>query len=342
MTIRTNGASQDAVTADDVAARAGVSRWTVARAFKKRASISTTSRARVMEAAEALGYVPDLSASSLASDRSNLVALLVDDFDNPHKLVMLERLTRILREAGYGTLLVNMLGEADAPEALLAASQRRVDAAVVIGTQFDDNIRKTALGAKRVKQLIIFARASTSPGTISIGCDDISAMTEITQHLLVKGYRRPLFLAGPNTESTRLMRKDTFLQVWQDARGNDSAPPVIHVPEYNMALAREYITDYLRAMTVPEYPDVIVCENDVLALGAIDALRHSLGLSVPKDVAVTGFDDVPLASSPAYDLTTYRQPVTEMARALVTVLDKGGIDHANVFLQGRFVVRGSA
>lgn len=329
------------VTADDVAAKAGVSRWTVARAFKKDGVISDKARAKVVAAASALGYVPDLLAASLASDRSNLVALLVDDFDNPHKLVMLERLTRILREGGYGTLLLNMLGESDAPEALLTASQRRVDAAVVIGTQFDDSIRRTALGAKRVKQLIIFARASTSDGTISIGCDDVAAMTEITRHLLGRGFKRPLFLAGPDTESTRLMRKDTFLTVWTD--GNRGMPPdVIHVPEYSMALACEAVVKHLSDLSVPSRPDVIVCENDVLALGAIDALRHRLGLSVPADVAVTGFDDVPLAASPAYDLTTYRQPVTEMARALLRVLEDGGSEATDVFLPGRFVQRGSA
>lgn len=333
--------SLETVTADDVAARAGVSRWTVARAFKKDGVISDKARVKVLAAATELGYVPDLLAASLASDRSNLVALLVDDFDNPHKLVMLERLTRILRAAGYGTLLVNMLGESDAPEALLTASQRRVDAAVVIGTQFDDEIRRTALGAKRVKQLIIFARASTSPGTISIGCDDVAAMTEITRHLLTKGFVRPLFLAGPNTESTRLMRKDTFLNVWEQERG-EPRPQVIHVPEYSMALACDAVADHLVGKSVEMRPDVIVCENDVLALGAIDALRHRLGLAVPEDVAVTGFDDVPLAASPAYNLTTYRQPVTEMAKALVRVLDEGGRNATDVFLPGRFIKRGSA
>lgn len=333
--------SRETVTADDVALRAGVSRWTVARAFKKDGVISEKARAKVMAASAELGYVPDLLAASLASDRSNLVALLVDDFDNPHKLVMLERLTRILREAGYGTLLVNMLGESDAPEALLTASQRRVDAAVVIGTQFDEGIRRTALGAKRVKQLIIFARASTTPGTISIGCDDIAAMTEITRHLLGKGFKRPLFLAGPNTESTRLMRKDTFLSVWSEAHG---APPpsVIHVADYSMALACEAVTAHLSDLDAALRPDVIVCENDVLALGAIDALRHKLGLAVPAEVAVTGFDDVALAASPAYDLTTYRQPVTEMAHALVRVLDNGGRNATDVFLPGKFIKRGSA
>ncbi|MFQ8433899.1 LacI family DNA-binding transcriptional regulator, partial [Amaricoccus sp. W119] len=119
------------VTADEVAALAGVSRWTVARAFKKDASISAKSRRKVMEAAEQLGYVPDLLAASLASDRSNLVALMLDDFENPHKLVMLERLTRVLTRAGFGVLLVNMLDD-DASTALISASQRRVDASVVI------------------------------------------------------------------------------------------------------------------------------------------------------------------------------------------------------------------
>ena len=137
------------VTADDVARLAGVSRWTVNRAFKKDASISQKSREKVMRAAEHLGYVPDLLASSLASDRSNLVCLLIDDFANPHKLVMLERLTRYLRKSGWDTLLVNTSEEEDTSAALLNASQRRVDAAVLIGIQFTDRSLATALGARR-------------------------------------------------------------------------------------------------------------------------------------------------------------------------------------------------
>ena len=99
------------VTADDVATAAGVSRWTVGRAFRKDASISDKSRRKVMAAAKALGYSPDLLAASLASDRSNLVALLSDDFENPHSLIVLERVSRILRREGWGMLLVNMRGE---------------------------------------------------------------------------------------------------------------------------------------------------------------------------------------------------------------------------------------
>jgi DNA-binding LacI/PurR family transcriptional regulator len=328
------------VTADDVASRAGVSRWTVARAFKKDASISEKARAKVMEAAEALGYVPDLMAASLASDRSNLVALLVDDFDNPHKLVMLERLTRILRGEGIDTLLVNMLNAEEAPEALLAASQRRVDAAVVIGTQFDEPTLRMALGARRVKQLIIFARASRVPNTTSICCDDVGAMKEITAHVIERGYRRPLFLAGPNTESTRLMRKETFLQHWKDHVGGGD-PPVIHVEHYNMAEAYSGLLSGLKDGDPANRPDVILCENDVLALGAMDAIRHGLGLRIPEDIAVTGFDDIPLAGSPQYDLTTYRQPISAMVHALARILNGPRTTQHDIFLPGRFITRSS-
>lgn len=328
------------VTADEVAALAGVSRWTVARAFKKEGSISPKSRKRVMEAAEKLGYVPDLSAAALASDRSNLVALLVDDFDNPHKLVMLERLTRILREAGYGTLLVNMLGEHDAPDALLTASQRRVDAAVLIGTQFDESLRRTALGARRVKKVVVFARMGTDPDTLSIGCDDVAAMEEVTRHVLSRGYQKPLFLAGPDTESTRLFRKETFLRIWEAERGGPP-PPVIHARSYSPAHGRDCALSYIQTLLPDQRPDVILCENDVLALGAMDAVRGDLRLRVPQDIAITGFDDIPLASSPNYDLTTYRQPITDMVHALVRLLDSDGNAPLRTVLAGKFVPRGS-
>ncbi|MEJ1999702.1 MAG: LacI family DNA-binding transcriptional regulator, partial [Maritimibacter sp.] len=264
------------VTADDVAAAAGVSRWTVNRAFKKDASISAKARQKVLAAAEELGYVPDLLAASLASDRSNLVALLVDDFTNPHKLVMIERVTRILRQHGWGTLLVNMLGERDASTALLNASQRRVDAAILIGIQFNDAALATAFGARRVKKLIIFARSSQEPDTISICCDDVAAMSAITDFVLAKGHHTPLFLAGPDTESAHLRRKETFLAQWQEKRGLE--PEAISVPAYDSAQAFEAISAALSGRDRADLPDIIVCENDALAMGAIDAIRYRLGL----------------------------------------------------------------
>ena len=328
------------VTADDVAERAGVSRWTVNRAYRKEASISAKSRDKVMKAAEELGYVPDLLAASLATDRTNLVALLVDDFANPHKLVMMERLTRILRKNGYDTLLVNTSDDHDASAALLNASQRRVDAAVLIGVSFNDQSLETALGAKRVKKLIVFARMSGNEKTISFFCDDHAAMTAIAQHVYLSGYRNPLFIAGPQTHSAHLQRKETFLSLWQENTG--TRPAFTSVERYDPQLAYDLVTTLFAGKSKPDLPDVLVCENDALAMGAIDAIRYEFGLSVPNDIAVTGFDNLPQASSPHYELTTYRQPLSDMANALVDVLEgKAPSSKLNAF-HGELIIRKSA
>lgn len=329
-----------AVTADDVAAAVGVSRWTVNRAFRKDASISAKSREKVLAAAKRLGYVPDLHAASLASDRSNLVALLVDDFNNPHKLVMLERLTRVLRKNGWDTLLVNMVDEHDAPHALLNASQRRVDAAVLIGIQFNDEVIDTALGARRVKKLIVFARTSDNPNTISLCVDDVAAMTEMTEYVLASGYRRAMFLGGPATRSAHLRRKETFVDLWRNARGQDAEE--VSVPTYDPDLAFNAVVRTLKGRPRAVLPDIIVCENDALAMGTIDAIRHELGLRVPEDIAVTGFDDVPQAGSLNYQITTYRQPITAMAEKLVEMLNKPEDRSDHTSFLGRIVTRSSA
>lgn len=328
------------VTADDVAALAGVSRWTVNRAYRKDASISAKSRKKVMKAAESLGYVPDLLATSLATARTNLVALLVDDFANPHKLIMMERLTRILRENGYDTLLVNTSDEDDASAALLNASQRRVDAAILIGVSFNDQSLETALGAKKVKKLVVFARMSKNDNTISICCDDRAAMADLTQHVFSTGYRNPFFIAGPQTQSAHLQRKEIFLSQWEKTTG--TRPAFESVGRYDPELAYNLILKRFKNAPTSELPDVMVCENDALAMGAIDAIRYELGLRVPEDIAVTGFDDVPQASNPQYELTTYRQPLTNMANALVDILEgQKPSKQFNVFL-GNLIIRKSA
>ncbi|WP_108260007.1 LacI family DNA-binding transcriptional regulator [Mangrovicoccus ximenensis] len=328
------------ITADDVAAEAGVSRWTVNRAFKKDASISAKSREKVMRAAERLGYVPDLRAASLASDRSHLVALLVDDFANPHKLVMLETLTRVLRRAGWDTLLVNTLDKEDAGSALINASQRRVDAVILIGIQFDDEVLKTAAHARRFRKLIIFARTSQSPDTISIAVDDVKAMQDIAGYVAKRGYRRPMFLAGPRTSSAHLKRKETFMAFWQERFG--TVPDCASVAAYDPQLAAEVVTAELGGRGRSELPDILVCENDALAIGAMDVIRHRLGWRIPGDIAVIGFDDIPPAGGLNYQLSSYRQPVAEMAEYLVEVLESREDRDFTRLFEGGIVPRDSA
>lgn len=332
--------ASDNITADDVAQAAGVSRWTVNRAFKAAASISPETRRRVIEAADALGYVPDLRAAALASDRSRLIALLIDDFANPHKLVMLERLTDTLQRHGWDTLLVNTLGKIDAGDAMRKARQRRVDATVLIGIQFSDEMLAAAGSARLLRKLIIFARNSQNPDTISIAVDDRAATHDIAGYILKRGYRRPMFLAGPRTISAHLSRKETFVRFWQNSTGH--APETADVDGYDPALATELLAGLLAGRPRAALPDVIACENDALALGAVDCIRHRLGLRVPDDIAVTGLDDIPQAAGAGYRLTTYRQPIRDMAEYLVEVLESRETTQLSRTFTGRLVVRESA
>jgi DNA-binding LacI/PurR family transcriptional regulator len=327
----------ESVTADAVAKKVGLSRWTVARAFKNDASISIATRKTVLDAAEELGYLPDLLASALASSRSRLVALLIDDFENPHKLMMVEALTKGLQSKSWDVLLVNTPTEAHASSALLAARQRRVDAAILIGMYFAENEISSVLSASRLNKVVVFARTSESDDAISICCDDVLAMTEMTDHLLERGYRKPLYVAGPETISTKLMRQETFMSRWQDKRG--VTPPSARVAKYSPNQAYEMLVGRLNDLPREELPDVIVCENDALAIGAIDAVRYGLGLRVPQDIAVSGFDDIGLGALPSYGLTTYRQPLDRMVQALLDLLDGGNADRGPI--PGMLIIRTS-
>lgn len=329
----------ESVTADDVAVRAGVSRWTVNRAFKQGASVSDKTRKKVLSAARELGYTPDLVAASLASDRSNLVALLIDDFTNPFALVLMQNLSQHLRKAGWDLLLVNTLDEDDATAALVNASQRRVEAAILVGFRFSEQLLEGMIGARRLRKLILFGRMSENPDRVSVCCDDRAAMAVITDHVLDRGYTKPVFLAGPRVITAHLLRGDTFLSRWQAATGK--VPEQDSVSSYDPKLAYQWTKDRLGRREKDALPDVIVCENDSLAIGVIDAIRFELGLRVPEDIAVTGFDDAPEAARPYYQLTTYRQPVEAMAQGIVRVLANEADEEELTGFEGQLIIRES-
>jgi DNA-binding LacI/PurR family transcriptional regulator len=165
-------------------------------------------------------------------------------------------------------------------------------------------------------------------------------MVQLTDYVYEKGYRKPMFMAGPNTYSAHLMRQDTFVRRWIELTGEE--PEVTEVGVYDSNKAY-YVTDeILRSRSKEDRPDVFVCENDAIAIGTLDCVRHGHKIAVPEEIAVTGFDDVELASNPNYDLTTFRQPISEMAEALVDVLQSTEEKSDLEKFGGYLVVRSSA
>lgn len=325
-------------TSADVAKAAGVSKWTVIRAFTPGARIADETRDRVLHAARMLDYQPNLLARSLATRTTQAVAVLVDDFANPYKLPTLERLTAALQAHGRLVTLINVNQAYDHLEAMTAARQRRFDAIVLFGTDVRDAMIPELAGMSRDMPVFVLARESRLAQVPFVTCDANVAIDELCRYLHGKRYRRPAFLAGPPAVSTALGRQRVARAFWE----RHGTPLVFEttVCRYDSRAAAEVVSAYLAATPADLRCDLLMCENDILAIGAIEALRGA-GVSIPSEVAVAGFDDIELAGLKVFDLTTYRQPFEDMVDGLVEML-VGLRASESLRFQGRLVARGTA
>ncbi|WP_458387097.1 LacI family DNA-binding transcriptional regulator [Rhizobium pisi] len=305
-------------TAREVAQAAGVSKWTVIRAFTPGASITDASRQKVLQAAEALNYSPNLLARSLATNTTHQVAVFVDDFANPHKLPVLEMLTERLQAEGLLTVLININRHFDHVHALINADQRQFDAVILFGTAF----REETLGDRRLgpsfPPMFVLARDSQIPGVPAIACDAELALSEIVDYLFDKGYRRPGFMTGARTLSTALGRRHHYANFWR--RKGVEGVTELAAERYSAQAGAEAARTYLSATSPASRIDVLMCENDILALGAMDVARNEFRLRIPQDLAVVGFDNIELGGAPAYGLTSYHQPTDKMIDAIVAMI----------------------
>lgn len=323
-------------TAREVAEAAGVSKWTVMRAFTPGASIAEEKKRRILEAAETLNYTPNLLARSLATNHTHQVAVFVDDFANPQKLPYLELLTDRLQARGFVAVLVNINTRFDHVRALLNADQRQVDAVILFGTAFrDETLRDRRLG-QGMPPTFVLARDSQIDGVPAVTCNAERALEEIVGHLHERGYRRPGFMVGAPALSTALGRYEHFSALWAE-RG---VTGIAHLDAgtYSSQGGAAAMRAYLQATNAGDRVDVLMCENDILAMGASDVIRYEFGLKIPQDMALVGFDNFELCGVPSYGLTTYEQPIHEMVDAVVDMV-QGQRTPETLSLPGRLVVR---
>ena len=325
-------------TAQEVAEAAGVSKWTVIRAFTEGASITPDTKKRILKVAEKLNYTPNLLARSLATNLTHQVAVFVDDFANPEKLPFLEALTDRLQAAGLVAMLININTHFDHVQALLSAGQRRVDAIVLLGTSFREETLQERHRKRGSPPLFVLARDSRIENVPAVLCDSEKALRDIVEHLARRGYRKPGFMSGASALSTALMRQHYFEECWKEY--GVASVRSLTAGRYSAEEGGNAMRQYLAETAEKDRIDVIMCENDILALGAMDVIRGEFGMNIPRDLAVVGFDNFDLGGSSAFNLTTYEQPVSQMMDTLVAMI-KGQIPAETVSLHGQLVVRKS-
>lgn len=322
-------------TASDVAARAGVSKWTVSRAFTDGASISPQTMQRVQTAARELGYRPNLLARSLSKKSTRIIGLVADELKNPHIFTLLDEVTRQLQSRGYMALLLNITSEHDYESVLTLADQMQVDGLLFLGTLLNDRLISLAQDIHRIP-LVVLYRYSESPYIQVLATHGYQAGFDIGELLLQQDYPRMGYLAGPISESTQLRRLDGFRAAL--AQQQREVNLVLQAPHYQRLCGMEAFSTYLAATPAEQRIDAIFCENDILAVGVIDAIRAKPGCA---PIAVVGFDDIELAASPSYQLTTYRQPMQQLIADGIHCLTQAFVPGGQRLYTGELIVRQS-
>jgi len=331
-------AGRKAVTSQDVAHEAGVSRSAVSRTFTEGASVSGRTRERVLAAAWKLGYSPNAIARSLITQRSHMVGLVMADITNPFYAKVLESFSEKLQSVGQRVLLFSIAKVHDIDQALPALLQYQVDGVIITSAVLSSAMAETC--AKAGKPVILFNRYVRETTTSAVCTDNAAAGRQVANLFADAGHRRCAFIAGTANTSTSNDRQRGFLDRLAE-RG--APPPLVDRGDYRYeggfaAAERLFARD--------DPPDAIFCANDVMALGALDLIRQVRGLRVPEDVSVIGFDGIAASGWPSYELTTMEQQIERMTSEALEILLARIADPAlppeTRFVPARLVPRASA
>jgi DNA-binding LacI/PurR family transcriptional regulator len=284
----------------------------VSRTFTPGASIADETREKVLEAARKLNYRPNAIARSLIRKSTRFIGVVVMRLSKPFYARIIREFTRRLQAAGYWTLLFDIADEAEVDKTLPMALQYQVDGVVITSATLSSKLADEF--ASTGTPVVLFNRYAATAQTHVVRCDNYAGGSMVADAFLDAGCQRIAYIAGEEGSSTNQDRERGLVERLQE-RGT--------------ALWRREAGDYsyeagytaaLRLLQAAQRPDAIFCADDMTAIGAMDAARHELGLRIPADLSVIGFDDIPMAAWASYSLTTVRQPFEQMVEATIQQL----------------------
>ncbi len=313
---RTSRRGGSGPTVADVARVAGVSPMTVSRVVNNEARVLPATREKVLQAIEALGYVPNAAARSLAGQGQCRITLL---FNNPSAAFMSELLMGCLAQSRESDVILEIEPYAEGEpldELAKRLARHRVDGVLLPGLLCDD---PTMLQALSKAGLEVGRIAATQPAAIGqgVGIDDEAAAHAITAHLVASGHSRIAYIDGPPQLSVCQLRKAGYRRALAEA-GLQPDPAFILTGDFSY---RSGLAATEELLALPQRPTAIFAANDDMA-AAVISVAHRQGLDVPGDLSVCGFDDTLVAQSVWPELTTINQPVGDMAaRAMVLLVE---------------------
>jgi LacI family transcriptional regulator len=317
-----------AITIYDVADRAGVSIKTVSRVLNKEPSVKPATRDKVLEAAEALGYHPSISARSLAGSKSFVIAAFVDaaltiDHWSSERADYLTRVqlgaTLACRRGGYHFMIE--LIDRDPPnvrrEVRNMLGSLKPDGVLLTPPSCDDMTVLALLAAARVP-CVRLGSEIPGGGGLRLKMDDRGAAGAVTEHLIELGHRRIGFILGEADYGASQARYAGY-HTTMERHGLPTPQTLVRQGDFTFQSGFE---GAMRLIALPERPTAIFASNDEMALGCLAALDEA-GLSAPQDMSIAGFDDSAGARSSRPPLTTVRHPLDELAAFSIRALING-------------------
>ena len=300
------------VTSLQVAERAGVSQSAVSRVFTPGASASAKTVEKVKKAAAELGYRPNMMARAMITGKSRIIGLVVAYLDNQFYPLALERLSNALQAKGYHILVFTASNDNDhVARVVEELMDYQVDGIITASVGMSSELTQRCEDARI--PIVMFNRGQDGGNVSSVTSANLDGGRKVAEFLLACGHQSIAHISGWLGSSTGRDRKLGFTRTLTQA----GIASRVMDGMYDRETARAATLDLMDRRTPP---DAIFVGNDHMAFSVMDCLRIEMGLSVPNDVAVVGYDDVPMAAWGAYNLTTMRQPLNRMVDATIDLL----------------------
>lgn len=297
-----------------VAKLANVSTATVSRTINGSPKVSPDTAARVQKAIESLNFVLNTNARALGSGRSNLLGLIISDITNPFFPELVKAFEDIAVSQGHEVLIANTDYDPDRTmHCVTRMLQRKVDGVAIMTSEISEHVISFFL--QRKIPVVFLDTGLPAPGISRITIDYPAGVEMAMSHLTRLGHTRIAFISGPLNLTSARTRYQAFME--SSARDHLAARTE-YVQRGNHRPDGGYQA-MLRLLELKERPTAVLTSNDLTAIGAMGAI-FEVGLRIPEDISIIGFDDIQLGSYTAPPLTTVRLPHTEIARTAVRAL----------------------